>query len=146
MGLDVRGWIEVYDDFFEEWIGTVEVTSKLMNADQNKFLMDYVFGHRTAPPPQSVIPPRGMPEDASKRAMTSYEELRGGGNTWALWSELKDLPWEDRTVEGRTYKRIPLGGVYEVVLTGGWKLIFELMETLAKYHSDNTVRIVVWFG
>ncbi|MEO1286188.1 MAG: hypothetical protein AAFV93_00360 [Chloroflexota bacterium] len=151
MGLDIEGWIEVYDAIEDSWIGAVELTSELLYQDRNPVLMNILFGVRSNNTP-AIARNRGIPDNASKRVQEAFAmayENALHSHTWICLDEIRMIEWleENQLVEGKPVKqKYIMDGNYKVYLTGGFNLIFDMMELLAKYHSDDNVRLVVWFG
>jgi hypothetical protein len=143
MGIDIYGWIEI-KNIEDSWIGAVKINPNLMNYDRNKAMMGLLFSPYTDYP-NAIAANRGLPQYASEEASS---EKDGFNHSWISWAEIQKLDWQERknTVNGEFLERfIWIDENTEVVLTGGWKLIFELMGTLVKYHGIDKVRLVVWF-
>ena len=63
--------------------------------------------------------------------------------TWMTWREIQAVPWEE---EGQSM--LPDTDILmkrKDTISGGWKLLFDIMERLAVDYSDDGVRLVVWF-
>jgi hypothetical protein len=145
MGIDIYGWIEI-QAIDETWIGAIKISPVLMNHDRNKAMMSFLFNSYSQYQ-NAIAANRSLPQDSSKEVMAEKEGFK---QSWISWTEIQQLEWQERritTEQGEFLERfIQIDENTEIVITGGWKLIFELMETLAKYHGVDKVRLVIWFG
>ena len=103
----------------------------------------------------AIAPRRGVPPGASPAYQEEHESLAPVSETWALWSELAAIDWDE---EGAFYigeepphieydepgpgRRRERRGDY---LHGGWATLFEQMAHLAEQYGADNVRLSVWF-
>lgn len=147
MGVDIYGWIEFKEQFDGTWFGAVKIDTSLILSDRNKAMTTFLF-EGYAYYGKALASQRGIPEDASKEFLDLSKEMMGGGFSWIRWDELEKIQWSEKfdlTAE-IIVKTIQAEPDFEVEMTGGWMLIFDLMSTLAKYHGAENVRFVVGFS
>jgi hypothetical protein len=158
MGTDIYGWVEIHQAGWPEWDGAIRIDDIVQRAYG---MFASLFGVRNGDPEhvtavgrfRAIAPGRGMPPDVSP----SYprETTHGEGQSWALWSELAAIDWEEEgeryIVEewpGRMYsepgpgRRRERRGDY---FASGWETLFRLMEVLAEQFGADNVRLSVWF-
>lgn len=141
MGLDIDGWVEVWNaDLQETWQAVVNVTPLLARENQ---VFAHVFGilpsgKRVDADYAPLAAARGIPLNASPEAREwdPVEEPHADnkGHTWILWSELEPTPWGHGT--------FPSGEP----LPSNWGTLFDMMARLAQEYGTEHVRLVVWFG
>jgi hypothetical protein len=156
MGADIYGWVETRSPGWPEWESAIRITD-IVYRQYGMFAS--LFGVRNGDPEhvtadgrfRAIAPGRGVPADASAYYA---QETHGAGQTWALWSELAAIDWEE---EGTRYiaeephsldglpgwgRRRERRGDY---FDGGWVTLFRLMEVLAEQFGADNVRLSVWF-
>jgi hypothetical protein len=148
MGIDIAGWIEIKDHLDDKWIGAVKIGGELIHDDRNYPMQAFLFGIHNPQYENVLASHRGLPHDVSEEAKQSSIAYGEHSHSWITWDELEKLEWQERQRSHGldTYREKYLATDEEVILTGGWNLIFDLMRTLAEYHKANHVRLVVWFG
>ena len=133
MGIDVSGWVEVWDALAHAWLAAIKVDSLVGRMPE---IRAEVFGVQAASDsPPALAAGRGMPADASAEAQEIGAVEAAGilGQSWALWSELATTPWG----QGQYRTGEPLGA--------DWRMLFDLMKRLAESYGADRVRLVVWF-
>jgi hypothetical protein len=148
MGIDIAGWIEIKDHLDDKWIGAVKIGGELIHDDRNYPMQAFLFGIHNPQYENVLASHRGLPHDISEDARKSAVVPSWHSYSWITWDELENLEWKESQrgygIDMRTEKHLTTNE--EVVMSGGWYLIFDLMRTLAEYHKANHVRLVVWFG
>jgi hypothetical protein len=157
MGADINGWVEVRKSGSEWWEGVIRI-KHIVHRQYGMFAS--LFGVRNGEHGaatahgsfHAIAYDRGTWRSASGAYAT---EVEGVGATWALWSELAAIDWEE---EGRLYvddepphtvygdpgpgRHLERRGDY---FNGGWVTLFRLMEALAEQFGADNVRLSVWF-
>ncbi|MEO1643889.1 MAG: hypothetical protein AAFR67_01785, partial [Chloroflexota bacterium] len=143
MGTDIYGWIEVHDYLYPgNWVGVVKVDAPLILNGRNKQMYAFLFSVN-AVYEDALAKNRGMPENVSSEFKATQNELAGHSVSWIEWEELSGIKWAERAsrnIEGLQEKYIVVDDDFEVILTGGWELIFNLMRTLSIFHGSKNVR------
>lgn len=124
MSTDIWGFIECRRDYRENdeetfWHATIDLDHLKVPRDYDAFgcLFGVCDNEQFAP----VAPVRGMPADASNRALTGYGST-GVSASWVTWAEIERVDWEEESADPhpsvREYERGP---------QGDWRL-------LGRYH------------
>ncbi len=133
MGIDMSGWVEVWDTLDYAWQAAIKVDSLVRRMPEIRAEM---FGIQPAPDsPPALAANRGIPTDASFEVQDIGIENDAGilGQSWILWSELATTHWG----RGQSRSGEPLGA--------DWRMLFDLMKRLAASYGADRVRLVVWF-
>ena len=168
MGVDIYGWVETHEPENEWWNGTIQIHDIVR---RNYGMLASLFGVRNAGYEvregsdwwenkiyrfRAIAPGRGVPPGASQAYQEEDREGCGAvGETWALWSELATIDWDE---EGAFYiGEEPPHSMYDEpgpgrrrerrgdYLWGGWAPLFQHMAQLAEQYGANNVRLSVWF-
>jgi hypothetical protein len=157
MSSDIYGWVETLLAGEVWWDAAIRIR---FIADRSYGMFASLFDVRNVGPApgtknfRAIAPGRGVPPNASEHFLAEYDPA-GIGATWALWSELAAIDWEE---EGQEYvteeppyhlyhepgpgRRHVRRGDY---LHGGWVTLFALMRVLAERFGADNVRLSVWF-
>lgn len=141
MGLDVYGWVEIWNaDREENWQAVVNVYPLLAREND---VFAHVFGilpsgTRVDSTFAPLAAARGIPHDASPEAR-EWDPIvvpHSGytGHTWVLWSELEPTPWGHGT--SPSGERLP----------SNWRTLFDVMSCFAREYGSERIRLVVWFA
>lgn len=145
----IEGWVEITTFKGEEkqeesaWNGAINLSAII---DVSDHVSEQLFGlsKRCVAGEVDIVgifAKRGLPLNPSKEVLTElkaiakYECLYGsgecGGYTYALWSEVKNIP-----------------NLYEILKDSDWNTAANLALQLEKDHrfSDDQIRLVVWFN
>jgi hypothetical protein len=157
VGADIYGWVETREASSEWWDSAIRIHD-IVYRQYGMFAS--LFGVRNGPHGaataigrfRAIAFGRGAPPGASEYFAA---EFSGVGETWASWSELAAIDWNE---EGELYiadepphtvyaeaglgRRRERRGDY---LNGGWATLFRLMAVLADQFSADNVRLSVWF-
>jgi hypothetical protein len=157
MGADIHGWVEIREAGSEWWHSVIQIDylvyrqygmfASLFGVRNGDLGTPAAVGHFRA-----IAYGRGAPPGASPHYATESE---GVGETWALWSELAAIDWEEEGLpwvddgpphhvqgEPTTGRHRERRGDY---FNGGWVTLFRLMEVLAEQFGADNVRLSVWF-
>jgi hypothetical protein len=153
MGVDISGWVEFEpDDAPGYWQPLIRIDD-LVYRSYGMFAS--LFGvrnnfHGFHP----IAPSRGEPPHCSWLYKQDRAEAGGVVNeTWALWSELLAVDWDE---EGQATLNSTMGSSGgEFIephrerrgddLVGGWAALFEMMRIAARRFGADKVRLSVWF-
>ncbi len=122
MTVFAHGWVETYDASDDVWDAVIRVDQ---TPDGN--LYSALFGVRSIPDDHGLVGHRGFPANACE--FTKLDFNQGGpwrAPTWATQNEL--------------------GSITNLTVYEDWHMLLELMTVLARYHSPEHVRLVIWFG
>jgi len=147
MGVDIRGWVEVRQDWGTgpQWCGVIRVEDWIGRAYGMFGSLFGVQGYGFRP----VGADRGFPRDRSFQV-----EADGGtpdndvvfGATWVSWSELAGVDWEEREERAGALDTSIGPQTRGEMLDERWAVLFQMMEAMARVLGDDCVRLVVWFA
>jgi len=132
MGIDISGWVEVFDPYTGEWDGVIRI-NYLVGRTPKMFALLFGVGNQWNY--AAVVANRGFPMDSSSEVVLerrAIKDKRTGeiSPSWIAWSEIEQLPFE---------------GVAKEALVPSWEALFDLMRPLANRYTSRGVRLVVWF-
>lgn len=159
MGADIHGWVETREPGREWWDSAIRIHD-IVHRQYGMFAS--LFGVRNGNNGEAtavgrfraIAPDRGAPPGTSQCYTEELASYGGGvGATWALWSELAAIDWDEEGelyigdepphyVHARPGRRRERRGDY---LNGGWATLFKLMAVLAEQFGVDNVRLSVWF-
>jgi hypothetical protein len=157
MGADISGWVEVEEVYesgnhtFGEWHGVIKIDD-LVHRSYGMF--GSLFGWRNGYGFRPIVNVRGAPEDQSEEYFLAKQSFGQEGATWISAIELASVDWNEEgdhyldetthTVEGEPgpgRRRIRRGDY----LNGGWAILIDFIDRLAKEYGAEHVRLLVWF-
>lgn len=130
MGVDIFGWVEVYNENAREWDAHLRI-DYLVGRDYALF--GPLFGIVATDGVPAIAAVRGIPDDASDLTRQSCEDESCDAPTWVTWGEIAP--------------------VRDALLARGWQpfrmtqAVFAFMDALAQMTGDAShVRLVCAFA
>jgi len=153
MGCDIHGWVEIKKDYSDWWDGVIQIDWLV---ERNYTMFACLANVRNYDNVKPISEPKGIPEDVSDEANEDIEGwgVNGHSHSWLAWKEIKEYDWNNNKYYEHRVVEFTKDGIKEVepkwkpmkeAISSDWKLLFDLMERLAKDYGDENVRLVFWF-